>query len=74
MALGGELGTASWIAPKPKGMWQRTYARHCEQMEALSKHRSGGKQTDTMLHAKVENGGQAILGDIRHGTRAKDEN
>ncbi len=33
MALGGEPGTASWIAPKPKGMWQRTYARHCEQIE-----------------------------------------
>ncbi len=26
-ALGGEAGTASWIAPKPKGMWQRTYDR-----------------------------------------------
>jgi len=26
-ALGGEPGTASWIAPKPKGMWQRTYQR-----------------------------------------------
>lgn len=24
-ALGGEPGTASWIAHKPKGMWQRTY-------------------------------------------------
>lgn len=27
MALGGEAGTAHCIAPKPKGMWQRTYAR-----------------------------------------------
>ncbi|MDF1669201.1 MAG: hypothetical protein P1U83_06275 [Roseovarius sp.] len=27
MALGGEPGTANWIAPKPKGMWQRTYQR-----------------------------------------------
>ena len=26
-ALGGEPGTANWIAPKPKGMWQRTYQR-----------------------------------------------
>ncbi|MFX0544353.1 hypothetical protein ACEWPL_002275 [Roseovarius sp. S1116L3] len=33
MALGGEPGTASWVAPKPKGMWHRTYARHCEQIE-----------------------------------------
>ncbi len=27
MALGGEPGTAYYIAPKPKGMWQRTYQR-----------------------------------------------
>ncbi len=27
VALGGEAGTAYWIAPKPKGMWQRTYER-----------------------------------------------
>ena len=27
MALGGEPGTAHWVAPKPKGMWQRTYQR-----------------------------------------------
>ncbi len=25
--LGGEPGSAHWIAPKPKGMWQRTYQR-----------------------------------------------
>jgi len=33
MALGGDPGTANWIAPKSKGMWQRTYERHCEQIE-----------------------------------------
>ncbi len=32
MALGGEPGTAYFIAPKPKGMWQRTYERHCQQI------------------------------------------
>lgn len=30
-ALGGEPGTAHWIAPKPKGMHQRTYqSKRCE--------------------------------------------
>jgi len=33
MALGGEPGTAQWIAPKPKGMWQRTYQRYCDEIE-----------------------------------------
>jgi hypothetical protein len=33
MALGGEPGTAYWIAPKPKGMWQRTYEKHCSEIE-----------------------------------------
>lgn len=33
MALGGEPGTANWIAPKPKGMWQRTYERKCSEIE-----------------------------------------
>lgn len=33
MALGGEPGTAHWIAPKPKGMWQRTYERKCNEIE-----------------------------------------
>jgi hypothetical protein len=26
-------GTAHWIAPKPKGMWQRTYQRKCWEIE-----------------------------------------
>lgn len=25
VALGGEAGTANWIAERPKGMWNRTY-------------------------------------------------
>jgi hypothetical protein len=27
-ALGGEPGTAYFIAPKPKGMWQQTYEKN----------------------------------------------
>jgi hypothetical protein len=33
--LGGEAGTANWIAPKPKGMWQRTYQRKRSEIESL---------------------------------------
>lgn len=42
----------------------RTYAT---QMEALRKHRNGGKQTVTVQHVNVEEGGQAIVGDVSHG-------
>lgn len=33
IALGGEPGTASLVAPKPKGMWQRTYQRKLWEIE-----------------------------------------
>ncbi|MEJ6395194.1 hypothetical protein V8J82_18175 [Gymnodinialimonas sp. 2305UL16-5] len=35
MSLGGEPGTANYIAPKPKGMWQRTYAARVEEILRL---------------------------------------
>ena len=34
------------------------------QMEALRKHRNGGKQTVTVQHVNVADGGQAIVGDV----------
>jgi len=39
----------------------RTFAA---QMEALRKHRHGGKQTVTVQHVNVEGGGQAIVGNV----------
>jgi len=33
VVLGGQNGTAYGIATKPKGMWQRTYDRHCDEIE-----------------------------------------
>jgi hypothetical protein len=32
IALGGEPGTAHWIAPRPKGMWERTYHRKVDEI------------------------------------------
>ncbi len=40
----------------------RTYAA---QMEALRKHRNGGKQTVVVQHVNVEGGGQAIVGTVQ---------
>jgi hypothetical protein len=37
------------------------------QMEALRKHRNGGKQTVTVQHVNVEGGGQAIVGNVQTG-------
>lgn len=41
----------------------RTYTA---QMEALRKHRNGGKQTVVVQHVNVEGGGQAIVGAVQH--------
>ena len=43
------------------------------QMEALRKHRHGGKQTVTVQHVNVEGGGQAIVGNVEAGGRENRE-
>ena len=43
------------------------------QMEALRKHRTGGKQTVTVQHVNVQDGGQAIVGNVERGGRVTDE-
>lgn len=35
------------------------------QMEALRKHRNGGRQTVTVQHVNVSDGGQAIVGNVK---------
>ncbi|XDB00096.1 hypothetical protein AB1M95_09410 [Sulfitobacter sp. LCG007] len=42
---------------------------YSKQMEALRQHPNGGKQTVTVQHVNVSNGGQAIVGDVTHGGR-----
>lgn len=42
----------------------RTFAA---QVETLRKHRTGGKQTVTVQHVNVGEGGQAIVGNVQHG-------
>lgn len=46
----------------------RTFAA---QMEALRKHRNGGKQTVTVQHVNVGDGGQAIVGNVQTGEGRK---
>ncbi len=43
------------------------------QMEALKKHRTGGKQKMTVEHVHVHKGGQAIVGSINRGGGGKDK-
>ncbi len=40
------------------------------QVEALRKHRSGGKQTVVVQHVNVADGGQAIVGHVETGAQA----
>ena len=44
----------------------RTFAA---QMEALKRYRSSGDQTVTVQHVQVNDGGQAIVGNVAHGGR-----
>ena len=48
----------------------RTYSA---QMEALRKHRNGGKQTVVVQHVNVNDGGQAIVGNVETGGRGNGE-
>jgi hypothetical protein len=43
------------------------------QVEALRKHRTGGKQTVTVQHVNVADGGQAIVGNVEAGGRGRNE-
>ncbi|MEZ5792381.1 MAG: hypothetical protein R3D34_16890 [Nitratireductor sp.] len=49
---------------------QRTFV---SQMEALRKYRNGGEQKVTVQHVHVNEGGQAVVGNVTHGRQAKDE-
>jgi len=48
----------------------RTFAA---QVEALRKHRTGGKQTVVVQHVTVADGGQAIVGHVETGGRGSHE-
>ena len=48
----------------------RTYTA---QVEALRKYRNGGKQTVTVHHVNVEDGGQAIVGNVEARGRVAHE-
>ena len=46
---------------------------YVSQMEALRKHRNGGKQTVTVQHVNVQDGGQAIVGNVGDRGRVHEE-
>jgi hypothetical protein len=46
----------------------RTFAT---QVEALKRYRTGGQQKVTVEHVTVNEGGQAIVGNVTHGGRGR---
>lgn len=49
----------------------RTFAA---QVEALKRYRTGGEQKVTVEHVTVNEGGQAVVGNVTHGGRGSSEN
>ncbi len=47
-----------------EGIYNKLARTFTTQMEALRKHRHGGKQTVTVQHVNVSDGGQAIVGHV----------
>ena len=47
--------------------YNKLYRTYTAQVEALRKHRNGGKQTVTVQRVNVTEGGQAIVGHIKTG-------
>ena len=69
-----EVGGAPSSAPERDSLSSafnkcaRTFA---SQLEALKRHRAGGEQKVTMQHVSVNEGGQAIVGNVSQGARAE---
>jgi hypothetical protein len=44
------------------------------QVEAFKRYRTGGQQTVTVEHVTVNDGGQAVVGNVTHGGRGSRQN
>lgn len=75
MEMSGRLGRVEYLPQmrEYEGAMNRLARTYTAQMEALRKHRSGGKQTVMVQHVNVGDGGKAIVGEVRHGGRGEDE-
>lgn len=68
----GNAETVDQVKAHYSGYSKLTRA-YTAQMEALRKHRNGGKQTVTVQHVNVADGGQAIVGNVDTGGRSAHE-
>ena len=53
---------------------QKLMTLYAQQMAALDKHRGRGQQKVTVEHVTVNEGGQAIVGNVQQGGRGTKEN
>lgn len=60
-ALGGEPGMANWIAPKPKGMWGRTYQRKQDEIQ-WCEHQANLAFIQTWGHVLSESEREMLFG------------
>ena len=59
--------------PLQWAMTQNNLGNAVSQVEALKRYRTGGEQTVRVEHVTVNEGGQAIVGNVTHGGRGSPE-
>jgi hypothetical protein len=69
MTLAARLHRAERTDPQDIAAFNKFARTFASQLEELKRYRTGGEQKVTVQHVSVQNGGQAIVGNVTHAAR-----
>jgi hypothetical protein len=69
MKLAARLNLADRAEPQDIAAFNKFVRTFATQLEALKRYRTGGEQKVTVQHVSVNEGGQAIVGNVTHAAR-----